>query len=54
MEEDEFNVEMQNLADGGYIQIDEKDVKRTWYSFKVRRPFVANVKCDEDEEEDCR
>lgn len=52
MEEDEFNIEMQNLADGGYIQIDEKDVKRTWYSFKVRRPLVANVKCDEDEEED--
>ena len=54
MEEDEFNIEMQNLADGGYIQIDKKDVKRTWYSFKVRRPLVANVKCDEDEEEDCR
>lgn len=50
IEEDEFNIEMQNLADGGYIQIDEKDVKRTWYSFKVRRPLVANARCDEDEE----
>ena len=53
MEEDEFNIEMQNLADGGYIQIDKKDVERTWYSFKVRRPLVA-MKYDVDEEKGCR
>ena len=54
MEEDEFNIEMQNLADGGYIQIDEKDVERTWYSFKVRRPLLINVGHRDGEEEDCR
>jgi len=54
MEEDEFNIEMQNLADGGYIQIGEKDVKRTWYSFKVRRPLLINVGYRDGEEEDCR
>ena len=53
MEEDEINIEMQNLADGGYIQIDEKDTKRTQYFFKIMRPLVVNVEYEEDEEEDC-